>query len=149
MQRFIDIFKQGGEISFTGMRNAALSLLPHDKAARNKLYEELERGTGILEDEAQLNMYLRSFGKMHKAKLEEAFQCLPQLTKLFAENVEIYDWECGQGIATICLLDYLQTQNVQPQIGCIHLIDPSATAVKRASDVIACFQSEFSYKENH
>ena len=42
MQRFIDIFKQGGEISFTGMRNAALSLLPHDKAARNKLYEELD-----------------------------------------------------------------------------------------------------------
>lgn len=147
MAKFIQTFKQKGDISFTGMRNAALSLLPHDKADCNKLYEELERGTGILEDEAQLNMYLRSFGKMHKAKLEEAFQCLPQLTKLFAENVEIYDWGCGQGIATICLLDYLQTQNVQPQIGCIHLIDPSAAAVKRASDVIACFNPNFPIKK--
>ena len=55
------------------MREAALSLLPNDKMVLDKLYNDLKRGKDILDDEIHLNMYLRSFGKMHKAKLDEAF----------------------------------------------------------------------------
>ena len=53
-------------------------------------------------------MYLRSFGKMHKAKLDAAFKCIHNPSDLFGSPVEIYDWGCGQGTATVCLLDFLK-----------------------------------------
>lgn len=96
MSKFVNIFKRKGEISFKGMRDTALSLLPTDRTKLNKLYNDLERGTGILDDEAHLNMYLYSFGKMRRAKLDVAFNCIP-VKDIFAEDVEIYDWGCGQG----------------------------------------------------
>ena len=83
------------------MRDAALALLPADRTSRNKLYQDLERGKGILDDEDHLNMYLHSFGKMHKAKLDAAFGCIPDISEIFSEEVEIYDWGCGQGTAAV------------------------------------------------
>ena len=56
------------DISFIGMRDTALSLLPNDKMVLDKLYNDLKRGKDILDDEMHLNMYLKSFGKMHKTK---------------------------------------------------------------------------------
>ena len=38
MPNFIDIFRQRGNISFWGMRNVAISLLPSDKMELDKLY---------------------------------------------------------------------------------------------------------------
>lgn len=142
MSKFVNIFKRKGEISFKGMRETALSLLPTDRTKLNKLYNDLERGTGILDDEAHLNMYLYSFGKMHRAKLDVAFNCLP-VKDIFAEDVEIYDWGCGQGTATICLLDSLAEKQITPNIKNIYLIEPSASAVKRASEVILCYDSSY------
>ena len=80
MSNFIDIFRRNRNISFVGMRDAALALLPADRTSRNKLYQDLERGKGILDDEDHLNMYLHSFGKMHKAKLDAAFGCIPDIS---------------------------------------------------------------------
>ena len=57
MPNFIDIFRHRGQISFTGMRNVAMSLLPTDKMKLDKLYNDLKRGTGILDDDDHLNMY--------------------------------------------------------------------------------------------
>lgn len=51
MSNFIDIFRRNRNISFVGMRDAALTLLPADRTSRNKLYQDLERGKGILDDE--------------------------------------------------------------------------------------------------
>ena len=142
MSNFVDIFKRRGVISFVGMRDTALSLLPTDRTKRNKLYDDLERGKGILDDDDHLNMYLHSFGKMHKAKLDVAFNSLP-VADIFAEEVEIYDWGCGQGTATICLLDYLAEKHIAPNIKEVYLIEPSEAAVKRASEVILCYDSSY------
>ena len=142
MSNFVDIFKRRGDISFVGMRETALSLLPSDRTKRNKLYDDLKRGKGILDDDDHLNMYLHSFGKMHKAKLDEAFNSLPDKV-IFAEDVEIYDWGCGQGTATICLLDFLAEKYIVPNIKEIYLIEPSEAAVKRASEVIQCYDSSY------
>ena len=138
MSNFVDLFKRRGVISFVGMRETARSLLPSDKTKRNKLYDDLERGKGILDDDDHLNMYLYSFGKMHKAKLEVAFNSLP-VADIFSEEVEIYDWGCGQGTATICLLDFLVEKHITPNIKEVYLIEPSEAAVKRASEVIPCY----------
>ena len=72
MPNFVQIFKERGNISFVGMRDTAISLLPKYRTRRIKLYDDLERGKGILDDDDHLNMYLHSFGRMHKAKLDLA-----------------------------------------------------------------------------
>lgn len=137
---FIELFRQKGDQSFQGMRNVALSLLPKDSMELDRLYNELKRGTGILDDEDHLNMYLRSFGKMHKAKLDAAFTSLPVITDLFESELEIYDWGCGQGTASVCLLDFLKSKGISTtNIKAFNLIDPSTAAVQRASDVILCY----------
>ena len=139
MPNFIDIFRQRGQISFTGMRNVAMSMLPTDKMKLDKLYNDLKRGTGILDDDDHLNMYLRSFGKMHKAKLDTAFNCIQNPSEVFGTPIEIYDWGCGQGTATVCLLDFLKSKKIVADIRSINLIEPSAAAVDRASKVISCY----------
>ncbi len=143
MSRFIELFKERGDISFTGMRNAAVSLLPKELTIRNKLYNDLERGKGILDDDDHLNMYLYSYGRMHKAKLDTAFDSSPNIKQICTGKLEIYDWGCGQGVATICLLDYLKQLSVTPNISRICLVDPSKAAVERAIQVIKCYESSY------
>lgn len=137
---FIQAFIQRGDLSFQGMRNTALSLLPTDPMERDRLYRDLKRGIGILDDDDHLNMYLHSFGKMHKAKLDTAFNCVPNAESLFASDLEIYDWGCGQGTASICLLDFIRSKRIDTShIKSFCLIDPSSAAVYRAKDVIQCY----------
>ena len=141
---FIRRLRLRDRITILGMRDTAISMLPTDRMVLDKLYNDLKRGTGILDDEVHLNMYLRCFGKMHKAKLDTAFGCIPADIDLFSKELEIYDWGCGQGIAAICLLDFLKSKNKQYKIKRIHLIEPSKEAVKRACDVIECIDSNLS-----
>ena len=143
MSGFIKKFLEGGNLSFTGMRDTAISLLPPDRNRRNQLYADLERGKGILDDEDHLNMYLHSFGKMHKAKLDLAFNSLLS-SDVFSGDIEIYDWGCGQGTATICLLDFLKKKHLAPTIKQICLVEPSTAASRRASDVIKCYNPSYS-----
>lgn len=143
MPNFVQIFKERGNISFVGMRDTAISLLPIDRTRRNKLYDDLERGKGILDDDDHLNMYLHSFGKMHKAKLDMAFNSMSG-ADVFGEEVEVFDWGCGQGTATICLLDFLKEKHLTPNIKQIYLVEPSSAATKRASDVIKCYNPSYS-----
>ena len=126
VSQFTKEFIRRNDISFVGMRNTALSLLPKDRTVLDGLYNDLRRGTDIIDDETHLNMYLRSFGQMHKAKLDAAFSCLPDITNIFSDNLEIYDWGCGQGTATICLLDYLNKKGVSYSISQINLIEPQS-----------------------
>ena len=83
---------------------------------------------------------------MHKAKLDAAFSCLPDIQKIFSDNLEIYDWGCGQGTATICLLDYLNKKGVSYSISQINLIEPSIQASTRAEEVISCFDNSIKIK---
>jgi superfamily II DNA helicase RecQ len=136
------IHQLGERLSFTSIRDIAIdgiNRLP--RYEQDKLHEELVRGTAVLDDEPHMNMYLRSFGLMHKAKIDEAFNnMLPYLDKLFSQYIEIYDWGCGQGIATICMLDFLRKHHIQPNFKRINLIEPSAVAVERAKDILSCYQ---------
>ena len=136
------IHQLGKSLSFTSIRDIAIdgiNRLP--RCEQDKLHEELVRGTAVLDDEPHMNMYLRSFGLMHKAKIDEAFNnMLPYLEKLFSRDIEIYDWGCGQGTATICMLDYLRKHHIQPKFKRINLIEPSGVAVERAQDILSCYQ---------
>lgn len=148
MSEFIQNFRAKGDLSFLGMRNIADELLIKDKNQRNKIYENLKRGTEVILDENLLNMYLFSFGKMHKAKLDEAFLSIQnKICELSEQEVEIYDWGCGQGTATICFLDYLKKNNITyKKIVSLNLIEPSELAIKRAKEVIEIINSDYKVK---
>lgn len=136
MTEFIETFINNGDYSLVGMRQAAIAMLPSNKSQLDALHVELNRGRDVLEDEDLLNMYLYSFGKMHKFKMMKAILCLFEHADFDKEDVEIYDWGCGQGIATICLLDYLNYCEIKPIIKRIYLVDQSNAAINRASAVI-------------
>lgn len=138
MPTFKEQFIRNRNFSFKGMRDTAMSCLPTDKVRLDQLYNKLKRGTDIIDDEDHLNMYLRSFGKMHQAKLNTAYKSYPNLGEIVSGEVEVFDWGCGQGIATICLLDFFKRERKTPKIKKVTLIEPSVPAVTRAKDIIKC-----------
>ena len=115
----------------TEIRDIAVSQI---EAFQNKdeIFRSLGRGVTILEHEEQLFSYLNSYGLMHKAKLVSAFSHFP-FGRIEGGNIEVFDWGCGQGMASIVLLEYLKEQGVSLTINRITLIEPSEIALKRAS----------------
>ena len=90
------------------------------------------RGVYPLSTERELNQYIFSYGNMHYAKLKSALNYLP--ASLFQEALDIIDWGCGQGIATITLLELKRPKNAK-----FTLIEPGLLALKRAALNTKCF----------
>lgn len=110
------------------------TILKHRK--QNNLYDNLERGVALLNGDKELKQYIHSFGNMHIAKLKSAFQFLitPNNFSHSAEQIEIFDWGCGQGLGTIALIDQLKIyKNKNELIDKITLIEPGTDALKRAA----------------
>lgn len=103
--------------------------LPSDLC--DELHESLNRGVDILDSEPLLQMYIYSFGKMHNAKLQYAFNNL-QKSVLGYNEIEIIDYGCGQGLATICYHDFIIEHNPEQKVRRITLIEPSEMALSRA-----------------
>lgn len=103
-----------------------------------ELHESLNRGADVLDTEPLLQMYMYAFGKMHNAKLQFAFgQMHDMVTK--KEQVQIIDYGCGQGLASICYHDFLTSHNLEQKITKIILIEPSSLALSRAELLCSCF----------
>ena len=72
---------------------------------------------------------------MHQAKLQQAYDAVfsNNHLPLTGQSIEIIDYGCGQGIGTICLIDYIKAKtNCNCTIERVRLIEPSALALKRA-----------------
>lgn len=130
--------------SFERIRQISVSQLT-DFPNRDEIFHSLGRGVSILQQEEQLYSYMNSYGLMHKAKLESAFSHFP-FEEIKESNIEIYDWSCGQGIASMVLLEYLRDSNIQLTINKIILIEPSEIALKRASLHVRHFDSDVKIK---
>lgn len=126
--------------SFNAIREIAISQLQEIQNS-DEIFRSLGRGVAILEQEEQLFSYLKSYGLMHKAKLLSAFSNFP-FNEIKDEKIEIYDWSCGQGLASIVLLEYLEEKGVVLEIDRVTLIEPSEIALKRASLHVKHFDSE-------
>lgn len=85
------------------------------------------RGVDQLHSEEEMFEYIKRYGKMHYAKLISSFEStFPQS---FDTPVNIVDWGCGQGLATITLLEKYDSLDV-----CyITLVEPSEIVLKRAA----------------
>ena len=99
---------------------------------KEELYDALNRGVDILDSEPQMVTYLFSFGKMHQAKLDYAFDNLPEVF-LQQKEINIIDYGCGQALGTMCYSDFLHKRNVSQKVKTITLIEPSEMCLKRAA----------------
>ncbi|MCM1504398.1 MAG: hypothetical protein NC127_04295 [Muribaculum sp.] len=69
----------------------------------------MNHGAGLLNSKSQLKAYLHFYGKIHQAKLLQAFENIPG--KVWSEGgVSVIDYGCGQGIAEMVLSDYLASK---------------------------------------
>jgi len=105
---------------------------------QDETYRELRKGVHILEKLEQLTAYMFSYGNMHYSKLDAAFENLPPV--FYKNKIDIIDWGCGQGVASMAYLTYLNLKNKSQEIDSFTLIEPSRIALKRASLHINHFQ---------
>ena len=103
--------------------------LPYNLKTRP--WEVTNHGRAILQTDDQLNAYLAAYGETHIIKCRAAIQNLP-LEHLQHFNYEILDWGCGQGIASLVLIDYLRERKLLGNLQQITLVEPSIYALQRA-----------------
>lgn len=130
------------DISFDKIRGISVNYITQlsDKR-RDNLWFELNRGTAVLDSDEQLHQYIFSYGLMHQAKMQKAFEKTP-LTELSNNECEIIDWGCGQGLATVCLFDELENRNIKHNIKRVTLIEPSSAAIERAKTHVSAYLYE-------
>lgn len=139
---FAYIVEHMTEPSFEKVRNISCDFVQKlSSDLVDGLYDQLNRGVELLDSEPLLQMYFYSYGQMHAEKLMYAFKQLSPYIKS-AEKIEIVDYGCGQGLATMCYHDFIKDYNFQQQVHSITLIEPSALALSRAELLCNCFFPE-------
>ena len=96
------------------------------------LYPGLDHGTAVLTTEEQCNAYIAAYGNMHQGKINEVLDKI-NTNDFINTDLQIIDWGCGQGLATICLFDFFNKHNVNLDlVKKVILIEPSEIALSRA-----------------
>ena len=94
-------------------------------------HPELEHGTALLHSEEGMNAYMAAYGDMHILKCRTALQNFPY-GELESNPFEIFDWGCGQGIASICLVENLRDRNLTENLKRVTLVEASPHTLARA-----------------
>lgn len=97
-------------------------------------HPELNHGLDLLRSDAALDCYMVAYGEMHQSKCRAALQNIPYPPPGNSGSlaVEIIDWGCGQGIGSVCVIDFLKDRDLTRWLKRVTLIDPSAPALERA-----------------
>ena len=119
--------------SFDSIRDAAMAVQEcFSKSEMDEQYAALDRGKAIIDREELLWQYLRAYGRKHKRHLDIALRKLPDLKRIVGQGYSIVDWGCGQGLATVCMLDYLRASGLELLPEQVTLVEPSALALENA-----------------
>lgn len=92
---------------------------------------ELNHGTALLQSAESMDAYMAAYGDMHIQKCRAALLNFP-FDRMGSNSFEIVDWGCGQGIATLCLLETLQSRDLAHLVRQVTLVEPSPHALARA-----------------
>lgn len=115
--------------------NVCHEAIPQQYKAKPWTHPELGHGQNLLSSEDALNCYMSAYGDMHVTKCRAAMMNFPfhQLEEGEGSSIEIVDWGCGQGIGTATIVDILQQHNLLDNLKKITLIEPSKSALIRAT----------------
>ncbi|MCX6146664.1 MAG: hypothetical protein NTW25_05355, partial [Candidatus Kapabacteria bacterium] len=108
--------------------------LPNEK--KSKPWSFINHGVGLLNTDDELNCYLAAYGIMHEEKIRSALSTLTNIEEIFGGKYQVIDWGCGQGLATLCLLDYLKENTKPYNPKKIILIEPSKPAITKANSYL-------------
>lgn len=98
---------------------------------KDRPWEATNHGTKVPQTEDELNAYLAAYGEIHIVKCRAALQNMP--TQDFQlHRYEIFDWGCGQGIASLVAIEFLSERKLLGGLHRITLIEPSEVALSRA-----------------
>ena len=101
---------------------------------RSKPWEYTEHGRKVLNTDEELDAYLAAYGEIHIIKCRAALQNFPFDDDEFNKfSYSIFDWGCGQGLATLTLLDMLYERGLLAGLKKITLVEPSLPALTRAT----------------
>jgi len=125
------------EAKFLNIRDLCTNL--YSKVKSDDIFLSLNRGVKVLTNDNQLLAYMNSYGLMHYEKVMSAF--LPLSVEDLSSTIEVYDWGCGQGLASICFIEYLDSRAEVNNVKQVTLIEPSEIALKRASLHVRKFTS--------
>ena len=109
--------------------------IPEQYRLRPYSHPELNHGIDLLKSDEGLDCYIGAYGEMHQAKCRAVMQNMPFPPKDgqgVSLSLEIIDWGCGQGIGTVCLVDYLKERELTQWLKKITLIEPSKASLRRA-----------------
>ena len=122
---------------FNEIRNKIVKNVNSWDDNRKKIaYQALNGGKAVLKNKDELDRYIFSFGKMHQAKLNCAFETIKDLNIINKKEFSIIDYGCGQGIGSIVLIDYLNSLSLDFSISNVKLIEPSKIALQTAKKYI-------------
>lgn len=118
--------------SFNSIIELNASLVPLQYRSRPWQYPGLNHGTAVLTTEEQCNAYIAAYGNMHQGKINEVLDEI-KIHDFANTDLQIIDWGCGQGLATICLFDFFNKHNLSLDlVKKVVLIEPSEVARDRA-----------------
>lgn len=95
-------------------------------------HPELNHGTALLHSEEGMNAYIAAYGEMHVTKCRVALQNFPlDLLKIY--SFEIFDWGCGQSLASMCMIEKLQQRGLMHNLKRVTLFELSPETLNRAN----------------
>jgi hypothetical protein len=116
--RFIDIYKNSV-----------------NRAAIRVPFDNLDSGTRVLSDESECIRYIALYGGHHFHKLYAAYEAT-MFKNIENQNIQIFDWGCGQALASCVLIDYLIEKNINLNVISITLVEPSQIALKSGCNLL-------------
>lgn len=125
---YIDRVQKLADITVQHIIDISKNELPY--ACRKQPWTLVNHGVNLLATEDELNAYIAAYGEMHWTKCRASFQNFP--FDNLVTNFEIIDWGCGQGIASLSLIEMLKERDKIGLLKKITLIEPSEAALNRA-----------------
>lgn len=130
---------QDAQIRFSSIYRASVT-----RAAIRVPFDNLQNGTRVLLDESECIRYIALYGGHHFFKLYAAYAST-KFDVIEGRDIEIFDWGCGQALATCALIDYLIEKNINLNVLSITLIEPSTVALQRGRSLVRrMFQNDSS-----
>jgi len=109
------------------------SYTKHIQSMENIKFERIRKYCENLskKDEAdEMQKHLGEKGKMYKALMYSTLDVF--IENLKGETITLCDWGCGQGIASMLVLDYIKEKQLDIKVSNVILIDEETKALSRA-----------------